>query len=112
MCKRLAEEIKTRVEAIITAAIAARSIGNDTADWLHKIGDALHAKFAKAGLVEPRTPEVPVKHATLGEFVEEYIKRRTDVAPYNAKPASLQGPARGVLRGREGSTGLHSSGRR
>jgi integrase len=38
--RRLADEIKTKVEAIVTAAIAARSIDSETAEWLDKVLEA------------------------------------------------------------------------
>src|SRR5271156_4750493 len=68
--KRVAEEIKTKVEAIKTATIAARSIDGETADWLGKIGDELHVKLANAGLTAPRQPSTPeAPAAKLGEFL-------------------------------------------
>jgi integrase len=81
--KRTAEEIKTRVESINTAAIAGHSIDGDTAEWLGKIGDALHAKLANAGLVTPR--QAPAGQETrLAEFIAGYIAGRTDVKPGTA----------------------------
>ncbi len=77
--KRLADEVKTKVEAIVTAAIAARSIDGETAEWLGKIGDELHVKLAKVGLTTPRQLPAPVQ--PLGAFLEGYINRRTDLAP-------------------------------
>ena len=79
--KRLADEIKTKVESLNTAAIMGCSIDGDTAEWVGKIGDELHAKLALAGLVTPRQPPKPVVQALLGEFLESYIAGRTDVAP-------------------------------
>jgi len=78
LSKRLAEEIKTKVEDIITAAIAGRSVENETAEWVGKIGDALHAKLATAGLVTPRQPAEPKPQARLADFLENYIAGRTD----------------------------------
>jgi hypothetical protein len=77
--KRTAEEVKTKVESINTAAIAGHSIDGETAEWLGKIGDAFHDKLAKAGLVTPRAPAV--KQAALKDFLEGYIAGRTDVKP-------------------------------
>ena len=79
--KRLAEEIKTKVESINTAAIAGHSIDGETAEWLGKIGDALHAKLAAAGLVTPREAPAAVKQARLGEFLQGYMLARTDIKP-------------------------------
>ena len=79
--KRLAEEIKTKVESINTAAIAGHSIDGETAEWLGKIGDVLHAKLAAAGLVTPRQPSEPKQQVRLGDLLEGYISGRTDVKP-------------------------------
>lgn len=79
--KRLAEEIKTKVERISTATIAGCSIDGETAEWLGKIGTALHDKLATAGLVMPREAPTPREQAGLGNFLESYIEGRTDVKP-------------------------------
>jgi integrase len=79
--KRTANEIKTWVEAINTAAIAGHSIDGETAKWLADIGDALHAKLTKVGLVTPRQLAVPVEPTRLGAFLESYIVGRTDIKP-------------------------------
>jgi integrase len=79
--KRDAEEIKVRVESINTAAIAGHAIDGATAEWLGKIGDALHAKLVLAGLVTSRQAPATVKQALLGDFLESYITGRTDVRP-------------------------------
>src|SRR5207249_7992387 len=81
VAKRLAEEIKTKVESINTAAIAGCSIDGETAEWLGKIGDALHAKLATAGLITSREPVAPREHTRLSDFLESYITGRTDVKP-------------------------------
>jgi hypothetical protein len=78
VAKRTAEEIKTKVESINTAAIAGHSIDGETAEWLGKIGDVLHAKLANAGLVTPRQAP-PGQETRLGEFITGYIAGRTDV---------------------------------
>jgi len=59
MSKRTADEIKTKVESINTAAIAGHSIAGETAEWLGKFGEAQHAKFVKAGLATARQPTTP-----------------------------------------------------
>lgn len=83
--KRTAGEIKTKVESINTAAIAGHSIDGETAEWLGKIGDQLHAKLAAGGLVMPRQPLAAVKQASLGDFLQSYIAGRTDVKPNTNK---------------------------
>ena len=73
--KRLAEEIKTRVESINSAAIAGVSLDGETAEWLGKIGNPLHAKLAAAGLVMPRKEQ----RLKLVDFVENYLVSRPDL---------------------------------
>lgn len=76
--KRTAAEIKNRVEAINAALNAGHAIDGDTATWLADIGDRLHAKLAKAGLVPPRLPATPTEQPQLGAFLDSYIAGRTD----------------------------------
>lgn len=79
--KRTADEVKTKVESIVTAAIAGHTIDGETAAWLGKIGDPLHGKLAKAGLVTPRESPTAAKQSTLGEFLQGYMVSRTDIKP-------------------------------
>jgi len=79
--RRLAEEVKIKVEVINAAAIHGVAIDGETAEWLSKIGDAVHAKLARAGLVELRKSLGPKPQGALGEFLECYIAGRTDVKP-------------------------------
>src|SRR5262249_4553016 len=85
--RRLAEEIKTRVESTNSAAIAGVSLDAETAEWLAKIGNPLHTKLAGAGLVTPRQPEAtePRPQARLGDFLESYIAGRKDHKPNTTK---------------------------
>jgi hypothetical protein len=74
--QRLAGEIKTKVENILSAMMSNSSIDRETAEWLGNIGDELHAKLSGVGLMAPRQAV-----ARLGEFLEAYINGRTDVKP-------------------------------
>jgi integrase len=76
--RRSAEEIKTRVETINTAAIAGHAYETETARWLSKIGDELHGKLAKVGLVASRQPLADCQQL-LGPFLKSYIDGRTDL---------------------------------
>jgi integrase len=68
--KKDADAIARKVTAIVSANVSKRSLDNAVAEWLAEIGDDLHAKLAKKGLVEPR------QTATLGEFLSGYIESR------------------------------------
>ena len=73
--KSKSEDIARHIEELIAAKAAGSAIDRRTANWLADIGQNVHDKLSNAGLVEPRVS------FTLGEFVGDYIKRRSDVAP-------------------------------
>jgi integrase len=75
--QRIAEEIKVKVEALNAAIIAGCSIDGETAQWVAKLGDELHAKLAGVGLVPARQTE-SISYPSLGEFVDSFIAARTD----------------------------------
>ncbi len=70
--KKLAESVKLKIESLLAARIAGLPIDSQTAGWLSEIGDAIHEKLAKAGLVEPRE-KVVVVDWTVGSFLELYF---------------------------------------
>ncbi len=67
--KRIAEEVRIKVECILTARAAGMPLDAETASWLGRIGDDLHAKLANVGLAPPR------QRAALGAFLAEFIER-------------------------------------
>jgi integrase len=71
--KRQAQTVKGYVERLIVAAVSGDSIDADTARWLKRITEELHNKLAGAGLVSKR------QSARLQDFLDSYIKSRTDV---------------------------------
>lgn len=81
--RRIAEATKLRVEEILVAKIAGHSIQPETAAWLAKIGDAIHEKLSRVGLVEPRQTEEAAREAnvTLGTIVRRYIASRSRLKP-------------------------------
>jgi len=76
--QRNAEAIKVKVEALIEAAVAQTSWDNETAVWVRKLDPKLHDKLAAVGLIPKRAE---AEQATLGAFIDGYIKGRTDVKP-------------------------------
>jgi integrase len=54
MSKKAAESVKARVEHLIVARTAGVAIDADTARWVADLGDDLHDKLARVGLVTPR----------------------------------------------------------
>lgn len=78
--KRDAESFKLRVEALLACKLLGRPLDGELAAWLAERDDKTAAKLAKAGLIEPRTPQETATLA-LAAFVDDYIARRTDVKP-------------------------------
>jgi integrase len=82
--EKIASEAKARIEALETAKLTGTAIDRTTAAWLDAIGDAIHERLAKAGLVEPREPAAAtpaVEDVKLAELVERYIASRSKLKP-------------------------------
>src|SRR5262249_49881711 len=71
--QRQALAVKLRVEALNAALISKCPLDNETAAWVAGIGEDLASKLAAVGLIAERAS------AVLGDFVEAYIERRTDI---------------------------------
>jgi integrase len=76
MDRRSAETVKVHVEKLVNAKGTGGAMDGQTCEWLASIGDRLHAKLGKAGLVAPRTGG---KAVAVGEFTRQYIDARGDV---------------------------------
>ena len=72
-----AKSIGERIDRLNEAKCSGSGIDGQTASWLANIGQTLHDKLSRAGLVEARSS------ATLKEFMAEYIAdaRATDGRP-------------------------------
>ena len=73
---RVAESIKVRVEALNIASISGLSVDGETARWVSERDVMLLEKLAAVKLIQPREPAKQIK---LGEFLENYLERRSDV---------------------------------
>lgn len=71
--QRTAETIRVRVEALNAAAVTGCPLDAETARWVAGIGAELAGRLAKVGLVAARVS------ATLGPFIDSFIKGRSDV---------------------------------
>ncbi|MCI0637972.1 MAG: site-specific integrase [Gemmataceae bacterium] len=80
--QKAAEQIKTKVEAILAAQLARAAVDAETARWVGSVQDDLATKLANVGLIDAR--EAPVG-AFLGTFLHDYIAKRTDVKPNTLK---------------------------
>ena len=73
---RVAESIKVRVEALNIANITGHPVDVETARWVSERDVMLLEKLAAVKLIHPREP---VKAVSLGEFLDAYVARRSDV---------------------------------
>lgn len=78
MAKRSAESIKFRVEHLVVAKLTGHAIDDDTARWITDLEPAMIDRLVRVGLIEPVAKPKPVG---LGEFLDAYHDRRTDVKP-------------------------------
>ena len=79
--KRLADEVKGKIERLNDANIAGHAPDAETARWAAALDDGMHAKLARYGLIAPR------EAAALGAFLDSYLdSRRNDGA---TKPATI-----------------------
>lgn len=73
--KYQAATVKLRIELLVGAKIKGVSVDDDTSRWVSSIGDQLHAKLAKHGLVAPR---VKAQGAALAVFLDDCIAKQSD----------------------------------
>jgi hypothetical protein len=72
---KTAIEIRTKIEHLVIAASTNMPLDLEVAKWVSGLGDGLAAKLAAVGLTAAR------KTGRLGEFLDGYIERRTDIKP-------------------------------
>ena len=75
MTGKQADTVKLFVEDLAGAKLSRGGIKNATAEWLADLGDVMHKKLAKAGLVEPRRID---QAWTFAAWATHYIAARTD----------------------------------
>ncbi len=73
--KATAQQVGRHVDELVAYVSSKGTLARQTAMWLGEIGDTLHAKLAKAGLVEPR------HSGTLAEFIAGNISCRSELKP-------------------------------
>ena len=71
--KTACQKIAMHVDELIVAKRSGMAIDAQTASWLSKLSQSIHDRLSGLGLVEPRLA------STLGEFLNLYVQRRTDV---------------------------------
>lgn len=70
MTKKDAEGVRVKVESLLGSKVSGHTVPQETSRWVAQLGDKLHEKLAKVGLIEAR------ECATLRSFIDAYIKRR------------------------------------
>ena len=71
-----ASTAKVHIEELLEARTHGRSPYDETTAWVGRVADDLYDKLAKHDLVPKCTK---VEQQTLGEFIDGYIKGRSDV---------------------------------
>jgi len=75
---RIAEQIKTKIEAILAAATSLSAPDPEISRWIADIPEKLAGRLAAAGLIQKRKGQGDAS-GTLGPFLDSYIKQRVDV---------------------------------
>jgi len=75
VAQKSADTTRVHVDELVDAAIANRPPARATEEWQQGIGEKLHDKLAAVGLVVPRDS------SRLEDFLDRYIRGRSDVAP-------------------------------
>ena len=74
--KANATTIAHHVQELVNWRKSGLNLDSQTAEWIaKKVGQELHDKLVNSGLIEQRAS------ANLGDFIADYITRRSDVAP-------------------------------
>ena len=72
--KAKAEQVGRHIDELVQAKGSGQPMDRQTSLWLADIGQKLHDKLSRAGLIEQRVS------SNLGDFIAGYIKRRSDVS--------------------------------
>ena len=78
---RSAETVCVHVEAVLSALNSRSPLDRETAEWLGKIGDDLHAKLAAVHLVEPRRSAVANDATTLKALIARFNASKLKAKP-------------------------------
>jgi integrase len=73
--KKIAENVRTRVEYLVAANGTGSAPDGETVEWLGRIDDDLAGKLSKLGLAPARCS------MTFGAFAQEYIESRAELRP-------------------------------
>jgi integrase len=82
--QRIAETARRMIEALESAKAAGHSPDRETAEWVGRLGDEIHGRLVKAGLVPPREQATAVI-TTLGEHLATYFAGLGKQKPLTAR---------------------------
>ena len=71
-----AAAMRMHLKELVSHKVNGMPLDSSTAGWLAKIGDVIHDRIARTGLIEPRRT---IESITAGELFDRYIKSRTDI---------------------------------
>ncbi|MDA1166334.1 MAG: tyrosine-type recombinase/integrase, partial [Planctomycetota bacterium] len=83
--ERNAERIRDKVEQLVEHAVTGTPLNQEVSRWVAGLDDRMHSKLVKVGLTDTRQPVINAidakddQPATLGDFLTEYLAKRTDV---------------------------------
>jgi integrase len=69
------QAIATKVESIISHQITRQPLEAEVARWIASLNDVMTDKLVKVGLIDKKRP---AESATVGDFLDGYLKRRAD----------------------------------
>ena len=70
--KKIADTARQKIESLEVAKLTGHLLDNETAAWVGRLGDEIHTRLARAGLVPLRPKAEPVI-VTLGQHLEHYF---------------------------------------
>lgn len=94
--KRIAETTKRMIESLEAARAAGHSPDRETAEWVGRLGDEIHGRLARAGLVLPRE-EARSVIVSLGQHLEHYFGSLGKQKPTTARNYACEAASRGVF---------------
>lgn len=72
-----ARTVAAHIDELNAAVIQSRTPVHRTVEWASEVGNILHDRLARVGLVEPRAK----RQTTLAAFFDDYLETRNDVKP-------------------------------
>ncbi|MBI2478464.1 MAG: hypothetical protein HYV60_07445 [Planctomycetia bacterium] len=87
-----AREVKSKVEAILSAQVSRRALDNPTAAWVADISDSLAVKLAQVGLIPKRDQRKADTLETFPSYVAcKWIGNSSQVAPKGKRKVEKKG---------------------